>query len=118
MVCKRLISDQEVNILSSSADRSSASLTLNEPIATKVVCLSRLLKCLRASMANSVDRDQTAPIGAVCSGSMLFASILNLSVMLGNFLQQTTSADDILRCIFLGALRVYSLLGLYVIYLI
>ena len=25
-------------------------------------------------MANSVDPDQTAPIGAVCSGSMLFAS--------------------------------------------
>ena len=32
-------------------------------------------------MANSVDPDQTAPIGAGCSGSMLFASILNLSVM-------------------------------------
>ena len=48
-------------------------------------------------MANSVDPDQTAPIGAVCSGSMLFASILNLSVMLGNYLQRTTSADDTLR---------------------
>ena len=58
-------------------------------------------------MANSVDPDQTAPIGAVCSGSTLFASILNLSVMLGNYLQQTTSADNIFRCIFfLGALRV------------
>ena len=58
-------------------------------------------------MSNSVDPDQTAPIGAVCSGSMLFASILNLSVMLGNYLQQTTSADDIFRCIFfLRALRV------------
>ena len=59
-------------------------------------------------MANSVDLDldQTAPIGAVCSGSTLFASILNLSVMLGNYLQQTTTADDIFRCIFLGALRV------------
>ena len=57
-------------------------------------------------MANIVDPDQTAPIGAVCSGSMLFASIINLSVMLGNYLQQTTSADDILRCVFfLGALR-------------
>ena len=57
-------------------------------------------------MANSVDPDQTAPIGAVCSGSTLFASILNLSVMLGNYLQQTTSADDIFRCIFfLGVLR-------------
>ena len=58
-------------------------------------------------MVNSVDLDQTAPIGAVCSGSTLFASILNWSVMLGNFLQQTTSAEDIFRCIFfLGALRV------------
>ena len=28
-------------------------------------------------MANSVDLDQIAPIGAVCSGSILFASILN-----------------------------------------
>ena len=51
-------------------------------------------------MANSVDPDQTAPIGAVCSGSRLFVSILNLSVMLGNYLQQTTSADYIFRCIF------------------
>ena len=47
-------------------------------------------------MANSGDPDQTAP--AVCSGSMLFASILNSSVMLGNYLQQTTSAEDIFRC--------------------
>ena len=52
-------------------------LTLNAPISTKVVCFSRLLKCKEASMANSVDPDQTAPIGAVCSGSTLFASILN-----------------------------------------
>ena len=52
-------------------------------------------------MANTVDPDQTAPIGAVCSGSMLFASILNPSVMLGNFLQQTTSANNIFRCIFI-----------------
>ena len=48
-------------------------------------------------MANSVDPDQTV--------SMLFASILNLSVMLGNYLQQTTSADDnFFRCIFFLAL--------------
>ena len=79
-------------------------LTLNAPIATKVVCFSHLLKCLRSPMANIVDPDQTAPIGAVCSGSMLFASILNLSVMLGNYLQQTTSADNIFRCIFFLAL--------------
>ena len=55
-------------------------------------------------MANSVDPEQTAPIGAVSSGSTLFASILNLSVMLGNYLQQTTSVDDIFRCIFFLAL--------------
>ena len=54
-------------------------------------------------MANSVDPDQTAPPkGAVCSGSTLFASILS-SIILSNYLQQTTSADDIFRCIsFLG----------------
>ena len=51
-------------------------------------------------MANSVDPDQTAPVGAVSSGSTLFAFILNSSVTLGRFLQQTTSADDIFRFIF------------------
>ena len=52
-------------------------------------------------MANSVDPDQTE--------SMLFASILKSSVVLGNYLQQTTSADDIFKYIlFLGALRVKS----------
>ena len=55
-------------------------------------------------MANSVDPDQTAPLEAVCSGLTLFASILNSSVMLGNYLQQATSADDIDRCIFFLAL--------------
>ena len=40
-------------------------------------------------MANIVDPDQTAPIGAVCSGAKLFASIPNSSVMLGIYLQQT-----------------------------
>ena len=55
-------------------------------------------------MANNVEPDQTAPIGAVCSGSTLFASILNSSIMLGNYLQQTTSTDDIFRCIYFLAL--------------
>ena len=55
-------------------------------------------------MANSVDPEQAAPIGAVCSGSMLFASILNSSVMLGTNLQQSTSAGDMFRCIFFLAL--------------
>ena len=55
-------------------------------------------------MENSVDPDKTAPIGALCSGSTLFTSILNSSVMLGNYLQQMTSADDIFRCTFFLAL--------------
>ena len=55
-------------------------------------------------MANCVNPDQTVPIGAVCSGSTLFASILNWSVVLGNYLQQMTSADNIFRCIFFLAL--------------
>ena len=50
-------------------------------------------------MTKRVDQDQTAPIGVVCSGSTLFASILNSSVMSGNYLQQTTSTDGIFRCI-------------------
>ena len=54
-------------------------------------------------MAKSVAPDKTAP---VCSGSTLNASMLNSSVMLDNYLQQTTSADDIFKCIvFLSALR-------------
>ena len=51
-------------------------------------------------MANSVDPEQAAPIGAVCSGSKLFASILNLSLLVGDYLQQTTSADNIFRSFF------------------
>ena len=55
-------------------------------------------------MANSVDPDQTAPIGAVCSWSTLFAPILN---------RQFFAADDFSRQhfqmhFFLGALRVKS----------
>ena len=56
-------------------------------------------------MANSVDPDQTAPIGAVCSGSTLFASILN-SIICSRRLQQTTFSD----AFFLGALRVKTFL--------
>ena len=53
-------------------------------------------------MTNCVDPDQT-----VCSVSTLFASILDSQVILGDYLQQTTSADDIFRMhFFLGALRV------------
>ena len=51
-------------------------------------------------MANSVDPDQTAPIGAVCSVPTLFGSILYLPVMLAIIcskrLQQTTLSDAFL----------------------
>ena len=56
-------------------------------------------------MTNSVDPDQTAPIRVVCSGFTLFASVQNSSLMLGNYLQQTTPPDDIFRCIFFLAIK-------------
>ena len=57
-----------------------------------------------ASMPNSVDEDQTAPKEAVSSGSTLFPSIPNWSVILGNYLQQTISADVIFQMHFFLAL--------------
>ena len=51
---------------------------------------------------------------------MAVAPIPNSSVMLGKYLQQTTTADAIFRCIFLGALRVKRLrhiLELSILYL-
>ena len=44
-------------------------------------------------MTNSVDPDQTAPIGAVCSGSILFASILKFVINVW----QLFAADDFSR---------------------
>ena len=44
-------------------------------------------------MTNSVDPDQTAPIGAVCSGSTLFASILKFVINVS----QLFAADDFSR---------------------
>ena len=54
-------------------------------------------------MTNSVDPDQTAPIGADLDPPCLLL-YLNLSVMLGNYLQQTTSADVIFQMHFFSAL--------------
>ena len=51
-------------------------------------------------MANGVDPEQTA-LSPHC-----VLLCLNSPVMFGNYLQQPTSADDIFRFIFLGALRV------------
>ena len=52
-------------------------------------------------MTNSVDPDKTA--GAVCSESTLFA----LSVMLGNYLPHTTSADVFSDAFFFRALFIF-----------
>ena len=91
-------SDRQAFELSSLSSTEPA-FTVNAPIATKFVCFSRLLKCLRSFYGKRCG-PKSGYIGAVCSGSTLFASILNSSVMLGNYLQQTTSADDIFRYIF------------------
>ena len=57
-------------------------------------------------MANGVDSDQYR---SSLFWIHAFASINSLSVMLGNYLQQTTSADVIFRCIFF--LSLYELRG-------
>ena len=58
-------------------------------------------------MANSVGPDQTAPIGAVCSGFTLFASILNsVSYARKLFAADNFSRHHFQRHFFLGALRV------------
>ena len=44
-------------------------------------------------MTNSVDPDQTAPIGAVCSSSTLLATILKFASKVG----QLFAADDLSR---------------------
>ena len=75
----------------------SKQLILNGSIATSRLIFSSA-EMFKKPLANSVDPDQTAP-----SGSTLFASIIDLSVMLGNYLQHTTSAD-IFKCIFFLAL--------------
>ena len=55
-------------------------------------------------MANSVDPDQTAPKEQSDLGPPCLLLCLNLSVMLGNYLQQTTSADIIFQMHFFFAL--------------
>ena len=57
-------------------------------------------------MANSVDPDQTAPIGAVCSGSMLFAYILKLVSNVRQLFAADFSKQHFQMHFFLGALRV------------
>ena len=79
-------------------------LTLKAPNPTKVVCFPRLLKGLRSLYGKQCGPRSDCSYRSIHSGSTLFAYILNLSVLLGHYLQQTTSADDIFRCIFFLAL--------------
>ena len=63
-------------------------------------------------MANRVEPDQTAPLGAVCSGSTPFASIPKFV----SNARQLFEADDFSRrhfsyAFFLGALRVKYILS-------
>ena len=55
-------------------------------------------------MANSVDPDQSAPIGAVLSGSTMFASVLKVSNV-----RQLFAADDFSRRYF----QMHFFLALY-----
>ena len=82
----------------------SSILTLNAPITTKVVCFSRLLKCIRSLYGKQCGPKSDYSFRSSLFGSTLFASILSSSVMLGNYLQQTTAATDFFRCILFMAL--------------
>ena len=67
-------------------------------------------------MAHSVEPDQTAPIGAVLSGSTLFASILEFF----SNVRQLFAADDFSRhhfsdAFFLGALRVNNRMAAFLV---
>ena len=55
-------------------------------------------------MANSVDPDQTAPIGPVCSGSSLFAYILEFVSSFRQLFAADYSADVIFQMHFFLAL--------------
>ena len=66
--------DIRVGIIVSQDLKISKIITLNAPIATKVICFSRLLNCLRSLYGKQCGprSDCPYPIGAVCSGSTLF----------------------------------------------
>ena len=64
---------------------------------------------LEASLAKSVDPDQTAPKGPVRFGSALLASILTLTNSVIKYVQQTTQAGTIFECSSLLALKGYQI---------
>ena len=56
---------------------------------TIVVCSSFCLCILVAYIANNMDPDQTAPLGAVWSGLIVFASMIKLVLSAYEYMQQT-----------------------------
>ena len=66
-------------------------------LSLKVVFFCCLLNNFGVSLTNSVDADQTAPVGSVRSGSTLFVSIFMLTII---------------RRYFAGVLKFESLLSL------
>ena len=73
-------------------------------------------------MANSVDPDQTAPLGAVWSGSTLLVSMLKLVLDVSIYMQQMSSADDTFKCIFCSRQRfnkffLQNFVNMYILYL-
>ena len=96
------------------------SLVLVQPRKTYHFITERLLmgrkesnqtnKQIKGSWSISVDPDQTAPVGAVLSGSILFPSTLTLvSKVKQIYDQQMTRADSDFRCFFAGPFRVKTL---------
>ena len=69
--------------------------SLKAPIATNAVCFFSSAEMFKKPLWQTV-WTQIRLLGAVCTGFTLFASILNSSVMLGNYLQQTTFSDAFL----------------------
>ena len=63
------------------------------PVTTNVVCFCRLSRYFEASCSNSVDPEETVPVGTIWSVYTLFAYILKLV----NNIWQLFIADDFSR---------------------
>ena len=70
---------------------------------------------LKVIFANSVDPDQTAPLGAVCSGSTLFACMQKWVSKVCKNIQQANKQTTFSDTGFLGILRVRMLSSAVVI---
>ena len=81
-------------------------LTLKAPNTINCVWLIVYWNDWDASLTNSVDPDQTAPLGAVWSWSTLLPLYSNQSIMLANKCSRRHKQTAFFRGIFVGALRV------------